>query len=254
MTKTLKVCIDKVLPSALRDEAQRRAIQENPANLPGLPLPGEPAPPVSIAVLKNKLWAPGRTLRVRFLGGSAALQKRVQEKAMEWLNYANIKFDFGNHAQAEIRIAFTPDGSWSWIGTDALAITNQDEPTMNYGWLTTTSTDEEVSRVVLHEFGHALGCIHEHQHPKREFQWDVEAVMKYYTGPPNNWTPAEVKFNVLDRYSAAVTNASAFDPHSIMLYPVPQKFTIGDYEIPWSNSVLSETDKTFIRTQYPASS
>ena len=47
---------------------------------------------------------------------------------------------------------------------------------MNLGWLTAATPDEEYSRVVVHEFGHALGCIHEHQSPAATFQWNKEAV------------------------------------------------------------------------------
>jgi len=39
------------------------------------------------------------------------------------------------------------------------------EPTMNYGWLKDDTDDVEYRRVVIHEFGHALGAIHEHQNP-----------------------------------------------------------------------------------------
>ena len=35
-----------------------------------------------------------------------------------------------------------------------------------------------------------------------------------------------------------------------MLYPVPNEFTIGDYEVGW-NRVLSEDDKEFIGRMYP---
>ncbi len=251
MSDTLKVCIDKVLPEELRDEAQQVAIEENPANLPEPAPPGAPPRDLSIAVLRRKLWRPGRTLRVRFLDGDPQVQQRVQAKAMEWMDVANIKFDFGDHRRAEIRIAFEPDGSWSYVGTDALLVRDQNEPTMNYGWFTPNSSDDEISRVVLHEFGHALGCIHEHQHPKIPFQWDEEAVMDYYTNPPNNWSPDQVRFNVLDRYSANITNFSNYDEHSIMLYPISNAFTVGDYEVPWRNTTLSDTDKAFMRTQYP---
>ena len=36
---------------------------------------------------------------------------------------------------------------------------------MNYGWIDADSPEEELRSVVLHEFGHALGLIHEHQNP-----------------------------------------------------------------------------------------
>ena len=47
---------------------------------------------------------------------------------------------------------------------------------MNYGWLTPDSDDDELRRVVLHEFGHALGLIHEHQNPEGGIEWNEPAV------------------------------------------------------------------------------
>lgn len=245
MAEQLKVCLDKFLPKHLRAEAELRAIEENPANAPQ---PG--AERLEIAVLKGKLWQLGRVLRVCFLDGSPALQEKVTAKAKEWEQYVNIHLDFGNNPGAEIRISFSPDGSWSYMGTDAF-LAPADEQTMNFGWLDEFSSDDEISRVVLHEFGHALGAIHEHQHPELAFEWDEAAVLAYYMGPPNNWSEEEVRFNVLDRYSAEVTQYSKFDPESIMLYPIPNKFTIGDYEVPWRNTVLSDLDKEFMGTVYP---
>lgn len=51
---------------------------------------------------------------------------------------------------------------------------------MNYGWLYPDTPDQEYSRVVLHEFGHALGAIHEHQHPEAAIPWDKPKVYEYY--------------------------------------------------------------------------
>ena len=67
----------------------------------------------------------------------------------------------------------------------------QNEPTMNYGWLAPDNDDEEGPRVVTHEFGHALGCIHEHQNPPGLI-WNKRVVYEYYMKPPNNWTKEEV--------------------------------------------------------------
>lgn len=248
MSEQLRVCIDKVLPRQRWPEAALRAMEENPANAPR---PGEAGTErLEIAVLKGKLWKPGRVLRVRFLDGIAEVQDKVAAKAKEWEQYVNIHFDFGDDPEAEIRISFSPDGSWSYMGTDAF-LAPADEQTMNFGWLDEFSSDDEISRVVLHEFGHALGAMHEHQHPEAGFEWNEEEVLKYYMGPPNNWTEEEVRFNVLDRYSTDVSQYSEFDTRSIMLYPIPKRFTLGGFEVPWSNTVLSETDKQFMSTIYP---
>lgn len=251
---TIKACTDVALPTELLLEASRRAVEENPVNAPAIPrgsiLPGlNGPPPIALAALTGKLWKPGRTLRCRFLDGNPAIHRRVEPLAHEWEQFANIKFEFGNDADAEIRISFAQSGSWSYLGTDALSIPKA-QPTMNYGWLTTSTPDDEYARVVIHEFGHALGCIHEHQNPATNIPWDKEAVYAYYQGPPNNWSRSQVDINLFTRYGAEITQFSEFDAESIMLYPVPNEFTIGDFAVGW-NKALSPRDKEFVGALYP---
>ena len=57
-----------------------------------------------------------------------------------------------------------PGSSWAVQAIDALTIP-KDQPTVNFGWLRHDSPYEEIRRVVLHEFGHVLGLVHEHQIP-----------------------------------------------------------------------------------------
>lgn len=246
------VCIDVDLPPDLQVEAAEMAIEENPSNLPifrSRPGMGVAPSPFHLALVTGKKWKNGRTLHVRFLEGAPEVKAKVKEKALQWCQFANIKLEFDDSPDAEIRIAFKTDGSWSYIGTDCLAIA-KDKPTMNFGWFNPRTPDEEFNRTVVHEFGHALGCIHEHQHPEAGIPWDKEAVYRYYQGPPNNWTRAQVDTNLFQRYGADITQFSAFDRKSIMLYPVDNSLTIGDYEIGW-NTGLSDTDKEFIGTAYP---
>jgi hypothetical protein len=234
----------------------RRAIAENPNNAPAINprlLPQGVMPDISsvfLAAITGKLWQPGRTLRVRFLDGDPRVQERIAPFAHSWSEHANITFVFGDDPDAEIRISFQNQGSWSYLGTDALVIPKS-QPTMNFGWLTPATANDEYLRVVTHEFGHALGCIHEHQNPANNIPWDRDAVYRYYQGPPNYWSREQVDVNLFTRYEADITQFSEFDPKSIMLYPIPNEFTVGDYEIGW-NQELSALDKQFISTIYPA--
>jgi hypothetical protein len=249
----IRTCIDRILPSELFEEAAGRATEEDVANVPIVPLRPAlgvaPPTPAEMAGITGKKWMNGRTLRVTFLDGDPAVQTKVEHYARLWEPHANISLDFGGAADADIRISFEEEGSWSYIGTDALTIDGGD-PTMNFGWLTTASEDEEYERVVVHEFGHALACIHEHQNPVTNIPWDKEAVYAHYAGPPNNWSRAKVDQNLFRRYSKTITQFSEFDRESIMLYPIPNELTIGDFEVGF-NRRLSDTDKDFIATMYP---
>jgi hypothetical protein len=246
--------VDRILPESDRIDAMTLAINERSDNLPIMPMPGggmamAPAP-LSLALLTRTLWKPGRVLRVRFLDGEPVVKNKVEQYAHQWEQYANIQFAFGDDPDAEIRISFSHDpGSWSYLGVDALTIP-KNQPTMNYGWLRANTPNEEYSRVVIHEFGHALGCIHEHQNPVANIPWNKPAVYRYYAGPPNNWSQAQVDLNLFNRYSQDQTQFSAFDRQSIMLYPIPKEFTDGVYEVGW-NTILSDADKTFIAAVYP---
>ncbi|MBC8033604.1 MAG: hypothetical protein H7Y03_05625 [Chitinophagaceae bacterium] len=194
-------------------------------------------------------WKPGRVIHVSFIGGNKTVKERLIRHANRWMNYANIVFDFADRKKAgDIRIAFRDDGSWSEMGTAALS-TPKNEPTMNFGWLTPRLDDEEYSRVVLHEFGHALGFIHEHERPDNGIPWDKSKVYEYYA-ESDGWTPEEVDSQVFSYYDRNLIRASKVDRKSIMMYAVPNELTKGNYQIGW-NTDFSPADKKFIAKVYP---
>lgn len=202
-----------------------------------------------MALVKEVTWQPGDVIQIGFLDGDPGVQERVKETAAHWMEFANLKFRFGDVDGADIRISFKQPGSWSYLGTVCRQIAAP-EATMNYGWLTPDSTDDEVNRVVLHEFGHALGCIHEHQNPAGGIKWNKEVVYAYYGGPPNNWSKEEVDNNLFGLYEEDLTLHTEFDRQSIMLYPIDKRFTLDGLEV-GLNTSLSDRDKEFIRQTYP---
>jgi hypothetical protein len=123
------------------------------------------------------------------------------------------------------------------------------EPTMNLD-INDRTSEEEFSRSILHEFGHALGMIHEHQSPANGILWDEPKVYQYYWDQ-YKWEPNKVYNNVLLRYNEDQANSSEFDPDSIMMYEIPGHLTENGLTIGGRNCKLSEKDKSFIAKLYP---
>ena len=181
------------------------------------------------AFLKEGMWQAGDQITIRFLDGAADLQRRVEAVAREWLEVANLDFDVRDAGPTDIRISFAAGpGSWSYIGTACRTIPEPDA-TMNYGWLTPASDEAELRRVVLHEFGHAIGLIHEHQNPKGGVHWNKDAVRHDLSGPPNNWNDATIETNMFAFYGPDAVLATQTDSSSIMMYPIPRAWTLDGF-------------------------
>jgi len=183
------------------------------------------------------------------LGGSNYVRDRVRHYAKEWTRHANLAFQFVNYGQADIRVSFIQNGSsWSVIGKQALQV-GQNEATMNFGWLNDQTPEYEFRRTILHEFGHALGLLHEHQNPTGGIPWDEAAVYSHYR-QTQGWDAQTTYANVIQKASRNATQFSAYDPRSIMHYPVSSRLTNGQYQV-GINQALSTTDQSYIRKVYP---
>ena len=245
----IKLCTELHVDSP---KAIAAAIEERRDNcvapMAAMGAPAGPNPAVEMAVVITKLWRPGRTLKSSFVGTiNPTVKKKIKDFAVQWLQHANLKFRFVTSG-GDIRISTTPGGSWSYIGTDAKTIA-ANKATMNYGWFTADTPDDEFSRVILHEFGHALGAIHEHQHPKGGIPWDKPKVYAYYAR--QGWDQAKVDTNIFAKYAADQLNMTDYDKVSIMHYAVPEELTVGTYSVGW-NRILSANDKKLAKRVYPA--
>ncbi|MEM9930194.1 MAG: M12 family metallopeptidase [Bacteroidota bacterium] len=217
-----------------------------PTNLPGVV---QKAVSYKPGWARSNQWKTGSTLTVRFMGGSSYLRGEVMRYANEWTQYANINFKVVHSGNADIRVAFTQNGaSWSMVGNGS-AYADQRRPSMNFGWLTDRTPAYEIRRTVLHEFGHALGLLHEHQNPSGGIPWDKDAVYAHYW-KTQGWDRKTTYSNVMAVANRDATQYSAYDRASIMHYPVPAALTAGRYSV-GMNKELSATDKAYIARLYP---
>lgn len=222
----------------------------------------------------SKYWIPGRTLKIKFITPAFDFFYRaIFDAACEWLSHINLKFVLAPEEDCEIRIALDWKINGSAIGTDAmLAYSDQSLPTMGFNvselidmsklslptgrtlfrfdtskvWL------PDFKRIVLHEFGHALGAEHEHQHPDANIPWDEDKVIKAFKG--SGVTEENVRWNMLRKLNSGDYAYSNYDPTSVMHYNVPKKFTRNDFEIDNSGKTLSTKDIEFMAGIYPQAS
>ena len=215
-----------------------------------------------------KTWDTSKAIKVCFFDGSPSLRKRIAVVANRWAEIENtgLKFDFGNiestyicgegNTRFDIRIGFGYKGYWSTVGTDSVNLAAQTEQSMNLALFNVNPPPEpEFSRVVLHEFGHAIGLKHDHQIPDSscpmEFDWD--RINHYLKGPPNYWSQQTINDNMKPISTSDRTSDSDFDKHSIMLYSFPRDF----YKVrnpkcyTPGNTRLSRGDKLVVQNYYP---
>ena len=203
----------------------------------------------------------------------ASVRQQVVRAAVEWEKFAYLHFDFGadsanpqlcrNDQLYDVTIALRSDGSWSAIGAQSARMT---WPSMNLDVFTdtghtTTKPPVEFNRIVLHEFGHAIGFEHEFQSPSgncaAHLNWNkVTQLLGQHFG----WSAKMVQDNLgsMDTSYDAMGDemqSTPFDRDSVMLYALPaEAFTDGEKDtcfIPKLNAELSATDKRIAGELYP---
>ena len=227
------------------------------------------------AFLLSTLWQPGQTITIDFIDASPPPWKKawVEKVVTEMVApYVNLNLQFGNYGNsADIRITFAHENqAYSRLGTQSTWYKGSSEQpeSMNLGWLDEPHSgsfqwkgvtytfpgcvwcsSNQNGSVIIHEFGHALDMVHEHQNPEGGIQWNVPAVLSYFRGAPNYWNDDQIYFNVIDKYASSLLNASEFDPQSIMLYAFPSSLTTNGVGTQ-ANAIMSPTDIEWMRRVY----
>lgn len=230
-------------------------------------------------------WEAGQVIRVKFMpGGGKVLRTKVMTLAKEWEKYGNIKFEFlpDNATNTQIRVKLGKDyGHNSAVGTLCNTF-DPNEHTLHLDTLYLADFDfyksmfvkdglrppyyestyreymrkypnhwneKELYATVVHEFGHALGLKHEQSFPGA-IKWNrADSVYDYYYRT-QGWDRDMVDHNVFNAVDQFYTNGTAYDPKSIMHYPV-ESWQTTDGKTVGYNFALSEGDKSLIAALYP---
>lgn len=198
---------------------------------------------------RNVLWKRSRPMiTYSFMGGDTRLHRLFDAIAANVPTYCNMRLVRVGGA-SDLRIAFEQGGSWSYVGTDNLRVP-ADSPTMNFGWLDVgmNPTDREPIRVITHEIFHALGMVHEHNHPRNTIPWNLPVIYAHFAKV--GWTKEQVDAQYIRRLDEPSMNYNAYDRDSLMHYWIDQSWTIGNFSVPFTY-VPSAGDKAFLRSIYP---
>lgn len=205
---------------------------------------------IRLCVKQSVQWETGTVLKVFFTNRPPdAVAARIINTANIWGEYGNVRFEESlQNSDSDVRVSFIEnDGNWSCLGKKARRASIH-EATMNLD--PSIFTDQkEFDRAILHEFGHALGLVHEHQSPKAKLKWRKKHVYEEMY-KINGWDRRTVKENLFKEECRWGTNYSQLDPESIMAYYIPKDYTKQGTEFR-RNYELSETDKKYIGIFYP---
>jgi hypothetical protein len=217
-------------------------------------------------VVKAITWRPGETVKVCFRAGTQKARVRVAKYASEWMNYANVVLDFGDKDNPRscqgdnseaIKIDFVETGAaagyWSQVGTNSRKVVHS----MNLGDIGKDALpfpEAEARRLTMHEFGHALGMLHEHQSPTGGCgpEYDQQALLAY--GALLGWSPEKALSNFIPYSASPELNATEVDRKSIMHYSLPVWIFKAREKSPCfvqPNYEISEGDRAFLSRVYP---
>ncbi len=195
---------------------------------------------------ESKRWPDGE-ITVSMDGTDEASFNLIWQAIKAWNKHTpTLKIVFITGAPGDIRIAFNKglDGNWSTTGTDARLVP-KDKPTMH---LEPNGDRPTFYSTILHEFGHALGLKHEHQHPDRKIKFNEKGVFDAFFNK-DNFGIGDIYHNIIKQYPYEGHLVTDYDEDSIMHYPFSPATNEEDREYADPRE-LSPGDKETIRRLY----
>jgi hypothetical protein len=229
-------------------------------------------------IMANLKWPQNTPITICFLQpavpnetSSPETINRIVGLMQQWVQpgFANLKLDFGSPdswrrcspgVASDIRIGFDPNSSngprWSIVGHDLGAAA--DQPTANFYFdhnmlaaASNSSLGYYFRYTILHETGHALGFIHEHQGGNCDGEFNFQKLYQYY-----GWTEKMINDNFRHLSDPKVAELTPYCRGSVMNYVVdPAYYIKGAASICYTPPVsqLAECDQKTAAVAYPGS-
>ncbi|TPX16934.1 uncharacterized protein E0L32_003496 [Thyridium curvatum] len=212
----------------------------------------------NLFLFTDDAWAPGSELTVSFIepvprNDNFDVRELVEWCAAEWTKGIDLYLVFLDEGDpdcgvANVRISFQAGSSHSDVGAQGTA---PGQATMNLA-ITESHHRLDARRMILHEFGHALGFRHEHSSPNFPYRLDKDKVV----GDLAKWqrkgteeAARDFEINFGPDKTGRRVQASEFDPKSIMMYHIRAHWHTGQVDLQQSFG-LSPTDKKFAEQVY----
>ena len=217
------------------------------------------APATGAVLIKNKQWSQNMVLNVVFLDGNQEQRQLIRRIAPKWLNKTSLSFKFYNDLTSapkntHVRISFLLQ-SGSRLGDHQDYLSK--DATMNLFDLSSGRLSESgAKRLILHEFGHALGLTHEYRSPY--WPYGEKVLMQilrdcYPKMERIGHTKQEAKSRcetINKQVDPKRAKKTAYDEYSVMNYPTTFTTKNGTNKTIKAHSKLSYLDQYAIQLWY----